>query len=223
MAELVATAEAGIAAEDRVAVATQWQLIWWRFRKHKLAVGGTIVLILFYLVALFADFFAYVEPTESEAQRSLIAPQPIHWIDDGGFRPYVYALKGTRDPLTFKRVYVPDTSTKIPVKFFGHGEPYQLFGFIPADRHLIAVEGAKPSESLFLLGTDTHGRDLWSRLIYATRTSMTIGLVSVALGPPLSWTTKEVKGTCGRPLKVVVSCAVAGSALTRPINLTETP
>jgi peptide/nickel transport system permease protein len=132
MAELVATAEAGIAAEDRVAVATQWQLIWWRFRKHKLAVGGTIVLILFYLVALFADFFAYVEPTESEAQRSLIAPQPIHWIDDGAFRPYVYALKGTRDPLTFKRVYVPDTSTKIPVKFFGHGEPYQLFGFIPA-------------------------------------------------------------------------------------------
>ena len=155
--------------------------MWWRFRKHKLAVGGTLVLIAFYVVALFADFFAYVDPQESDAQRSLMAPQSIHWIDDGSFRPYVYALKGTRDPTTFKRVYVPDTTTKIPVRFFGRGEPYQLLGFIPTDRHLIAVEGAKAAESLFLMGTDMQGRDLWSRLMYATRTSMTIGLVSVAL------------------------------------------
>ena len=104
MAELAAVHIPGVVAEDRIAVATQWQLIWWRFRKHKLAVGGTIVLIAFYLVALFADFFAYVDPTESEAQISLMAPQPIHWIDEGSFRPYVHALKGTRDPLTFKRV-----------------------------------------------------------------------------------------------------------------------
>ena len=110
--------------------------MWWRFRKHKLAVGGTLVLIAFYLVALFADFFAYADPQESEAQRSLMAPQQIHWFDEGRFSPYVYALKGTRDPLTFKRVYVPDTSTKIPVTFFGRGEPYELLGFIPTDRHL---------------------------------------------------------------------------------------
>ena len=126
--EHAATLEAEVSAEDRIAVATQWQLIWWRFRKHKLAVGGTIVLILFYLVALFADFFAYVDPTESEAQRSLMAPQPIHWIDEGSFKPFVYALKGTRDPLTFKRVYVPDTSNKIPVTLFGKGEPWLLLG-----------------------------------------------------------------------------------------------
>ena len=64
-----------VAAEQRIAVATQWQLMWWRFRKHKLALGGTVVLVLFYVVALFADFFAYAEPHESDAQRSLIAPQ----------------------------------------------------------------------------------------------------------------------------------------------------
>src|SRR5262245_10264961 len=131
--------EAGIVAEDRIAVATQWQLIWWRFRKHKLALGGTIVLILFYIVALFADFFAYVDPTESEAQRSLIATQGIHWFDDGAFRPYVHPLKGTRDPRTFKRVYAPDMNRKVPVTFFGHGDPYRLFGIFPTDRHLIAV------------------------------------------------------------------------------------
>jgi peptide/nickel transport system permease protein len=207
MAEAAAHAAvqiAGVVAEDRVAVATQWQLIWWRFRKHKLAVAGTVVLVAFYLVALFADFFAYVDPTESEAQRSLMAPQSIHWIDDGSFKPFVYALKGTRDPLTFKRVYVPDTSTKIPVTFFGHGEPWQVLGFIPTDRHLIAVEGAKPSESLFLMGTDTHGRDLWSRLMYATRTSMTIGLVSVALSLVLGVVLGGISGYFGGAIDTVI-------------------
>ena len=204
MAELAAVPTVGGVAEDRIAVATQWQLIWWRFRKHKLAVGGTIVLVLFYIVALFADFFAYVDPTESEAQRSLMAPQPIHWMDEGSFRPHVYALKGTRDPLTFKRVYVPDTSRKVPVTFFGHGEPWLLFGFIPTDRHLIAVEGAKPSESLFLLGTDTHGRDLWSRLMYATRTSMTIGLVSVALSLVLGVVLGGISGYFGGPIDTAI-------------------
>ena len=197
-------AAAGGLAEDRVAVATQWQLIWWRFRKHKLAVGGTIILVLFYILSLFADFFAYVDPAESEAQRSLMAPQPIHWIDDGKFSPYVYALKGTRDPLTFKRVYVQDTSRKIPVTLFGRGEPYKLFGFIPADRHLFAVEGAKPSESLFLLGTDTQGRDVWSRLMYATRTSMTIGLVSVALSLVLGVVLGGISGYYGGAIDSVI-------------------
>jgi peptide/nickel transport system permease protein len=204
MAELVATREAGGQAEERVAVATQWQLMWWRFRKHKLAVGGTVVLALFYVVALFADFFAYADPQESDAQRSLMAPQPIHWIDDGSFKPYVYGLKGTRDPLTFKRVYVPDTSEKLPISFFGRGEPYDLLGFIPTDRHLFAVEGAKTSQSLFLMGTDLLGRDLWSRLMYATRTSMTIGLVSVALSLVLGVVLGGVSGYFGGVIDTVI-------------------
>jgi len=204
MAELVATQVVGGQAEERVAVATQWQLMWWRFRKHKLAVGGTIVLALFYGVALFADFFAYADPQESDAQRSLMAPQPIHWLDEGRWGPYVYALKGTRDPLTFKRVYVPDTSQKIPIRFFGRGEPYDLLGFIPTDRHLFAVEGAKTSQSLFLMGTDLLGRDLWSRLMYATRTSMTIGLVSVALSLVLGVVLGGVSGYFGGLIDTVI-------------------
>ncbi len=196
--------KAGGLAEQRIAVATQWQLMWWRFRKHKLAVGGMIVLALFYLVSVFADFFAYVDPQESDAQRSLMAPQPIHWLDEGHFKPYVYALKGTRDPMTFKRVYVPDTSTKIPVTLFGRGDPYELLGFFPADRHLLAVEGAKASESLFVLGTDMQGRDLWSRLMYATRTSMTIGLVSVALSLVLGVVLGGISGYYGGAVDTVI-------------------
>ncbi len=177
MAQEPATATA---AEEKIAVATQWQLMWWRFRKHRLAIVGTVVLMVFYLMVIGADFLAYVDPTESEAQRSLMTPQPIHWFDDGEFKPYVNPLKGTRDPKTFKRVYVPDTDIKVPVKFFGHGFPYKLLGIFPMDIHLIAVDG-KAEESLFILGTDLQGRDLWSRLMYGTQTSLTIGLISVAL------------------------------------------
>jgi peptide/nickel transport system permease protein len=202
--ERSATLEAGTLAEQRIAVATQWQLMWWRFRKHKLAVGGTLVLLGFYLVAVFANFFAYADPQESDAQRSLMAPQPIHWFDEGRFRPFVYALKGTRDPTTFKRVYTMDASTKIPVVFFGKGEPWKLFGFIPTDRHLLATEGAKAGASLFLMGTDTQGRDLWSRLMYATRTSMTIGLVSVALSLVLGVALGGVSGYFGGVVDTVI-------------------
>ena len=204
MAEHAAGQETGHLVEQRIAVATQWQLMWWRFRKHKLAVGGTIVLLAFYLVAVFADFFAYVDPLESDAQRSLMAPQAIHWLDGGSFKPYVYALNGSRDPVTFKRVYVPDTSRKIPIRFFGRGEPYQLLGFIPSDRHLFAVEGAKTAESLFLMGTDMQGRDLWSRLMYATRTSMTIGLVSVALSLVLGVVLGGISGYFGGLIDTVI-------------------
>ncbi|HTQ01629.1 MAG TPA: ABC transporter permease [Casimicrobiaceae bacterium] len=187
-----------------MAVATQWQLMWWRFRKHKLAAAGTIVLALFYLVAAFADFFAYADPQDSDAQRSLIAPQTIHWFDDGRFGPYVYGLKGARDPLTFKRVYKPDPSTKIPITFFARGEPYKLFGIIPADRHVLGVEGADTGKSLFLMGTDTQGRDLWSRLMFATRTSMTIGLVSVALSLVLGVVLGGISGYFGGTIDSVI-------------------
>ena len=200
MADLVAAPGAPDAqdlAEQRLAVATQWQLMWWRFRKHKLAVGGTIVLALFYVVAIFADFFAYADPQESDAQRSLIAPQTIHWFDDGRFAPYVEGLKGTRDPLTFKRVYTPDPSVKIPIAFFAQGRPYHLLGLVPMDRHLIGPGDGGAAQSLFLLGTDVQGRDLWSRLIFATRTSMTIGLVSVALSLVLGVTLGGVSGYFG--------------------------
>jgi peptide/nickel transport system permease protein len=190
-------ADARSLAEQRVAVATQWQLIWWRFRKHKLALGSTFVLAAFYLVVIFADFFAYVDPHASDAQRSLIAPQPIHWFDDGRFSPYVHPLKGTRDPVTFKRVYKPDTNAKMPVAFFAPGEPYKLLGFIPADRHLLGVEGAKTADALVLFGTDVQGRDVWSRLAFATRTSMTIGLVSVALSLVLGVVLGGVSGYFG--------------------------
>jgi peptide/nickel transport system permease protein len=184
-------------SEDKIAVATQWQLMWWRFRKHKLAMGGGVVLILFYLVSLGADFLSYVDPEYSEAQRSLMKPQPIYWFSEDGFGPYVYPQAGRRDPVTFKRVYTPDTSVRVPVRFFGRGFPYKMFGFIPTDIHLFAVKDADPAEVLFIFGTDMQGRDIWSRLMYGTRTSMSIGLVSVALSLFLGITLGGISGYFG--------------------------
>ena len=191
-------------SDEKIAVATQWQLMWWRFRKHKLAIGGTIVLILFYLVAFCADFLAYVDPEASEAYRSLMKPQPIHWLDEGSLRPYVYRQKGVRDPVTFKRMYEPDTSEKIYMQFFTRGFPYKAFGFIPMNLHLLGVKDADPRETIFLMGTDMQGRDIWSRLMYGTRTSMTIGLVSVALSLLLGITLGGASGYFGGAIDTVV-------------------
>jgi peptide/nickel transport system permease protein len=173
--------ERNIDAADRISVATQWQLMWWRFRKHKLAMISAVIIFVFYFTALFADFFAYSDPFTSSAQLSLLPPQPIRFFDEGRFRPHVYALEGRRDPVTFKRVYQSNPDVKLPVRLFVKGYSYKLLGFIPADRHIIGVEGARAEDSIFLLGTDLNGRDLWSRLMLSTRISMTIGLVGVIL------------------------------------------
>jgi peptide/nickel transport system permease protein len=181
-----AATAAGAMAEDRVAVASQFQLMWWRFRRHRLAMFGGIVVLLFYMVVVFADFLAYTSPHASEAERSLMPPQRVFLFDDGSFSPHVYGLDSRRNPQTFQREYFADPDDKINLTFFAEGFEYNLFGFIPTNRHLIGTEGREIGESVFLLGTDVQGRDMWSRLMYATRISLTIGLlaviVSIALG-----------------------------------------
>ena len=171
---------AAAAADQRIFVATQWQLMWWRFRKHKVAVASAFVVAGFYAVVLGADFLAYSDPDASEAQRSLMPPQRVYFFDGWRFAPYVHGFKGARDPQTFKRVYRADPDQKIPVRFFAQGFEYKFLGLFPMTRHLIGVDGGRDaSKTIFLLGTDVQGRDLWSRLMYGTRISLTIGLVGV--------------------------------------------
>jgi peptide/nickel transport system permease protein len=197
----------GSSEAERVSVATQWQLVWWRFRRHKLALVSVGVLGVFYVLVLFADFFAYADPIASEAQRGLIAPQAIHLSDDtGAFNPNVEALVGTRDQVSFKRVYVVDPSQRVPVRLLAQGFEYRLLGFIPMDRHLLGVEaeGKSAENSLFLLGTDVQGRDQWSRLMYATQISMLIGLASVALSLALGVVLGGLAGYFGGLLDTLV-------------------
>ena len=194
----------GEAAEERISVATQRQLMWWRFRKHRLAIIASAIVLAFYATVVFAGFLAYADPEVSDAQRGLIAPQPIYWFDETGFHPYVLGLTGRRDPRTFKRVYVPDESRHLPLIFFAQGFEYRLLGLIPTDRHLIGVEGASAEESLFFLGTDLQGRDVWSRLMYGTQTSLTIGLLSVMLSLVLGVVLGGISGFYGGLIDTVI-------------------
>jgi peptide/nickel transport system permease protein len=185
-------------AESRVAVATQRQLIWWRFRRHKLAVASGVIVLAFYIVAAFADFIAYAPPFDTQAARSYIPPQPIHWFAaDGHFQPQVYALKGKRDLRTFKLSYAPDPNDPRNLVLFGRGYPYRLFGLIPTDIHLFGLGNGQATDALYLLGTDQLGRDVFSRLVLATRTSLTIGLVGVTISLVLGVLLGGISGLYG--------------------------
>ena len=168
--------------EERISVASQWQLVWWRFRRHKVAIVSAVVVALFYVVVAFADVFAYADPYASSAERSLLPPQTVHLFDERGFAPFVYPIVGVRDFTTFQRVYREDTSRKLYLRLFARGYSYKLFGLIPGDIHLVGLEGAPTEGNLAILGADLQGRDLWSRLMYSTQTSLTIGLLGVSIG-----------------------------------------
>ena len=171
--------------EERVFVATQWQLMWWRFRRHKVAMGSAAVLGVLYMFAIGAEFLSSAHPVVSYVHVAYLPPQTIHWFDDGRFSPYVEGITGSRDPKTFKLVYETHPDVKIPVSFFVRGWEYKFLGLIKMDRHLIGIEGGEEGEyaraAPFLLGTDILGRDMYSRIIAGTRISLSIGLVGVTI------------------------------------------
>ena len=180
MAERAIEAEASPTLEERIYIASQWRLMWWRFRKHKVALVAAVVLALFYTVGLNAEFFATSDPLESASKRGLMPPQRVHLFDGWRFSPHVLAVEGKRDLMTFKRVYTVDPETKIPVRLFAKGFEYKFLWLFPTDRHFIGVKDARAEDTLFILGTDLQGRDLWSRIMYGSRLSLSIGLVGVS-------------------------------------------
>ena len=185
---------------DRIYLASQWQLMWWRLKKHHLALAAAVVLSLFYVVALGAEFLAVSDPRTSDANRSFMPPQRVHLFDGWKPSPHVFPISSRRDPVSFLRIYVPDTENKIPIRLFARGYEYKFLGIIPTDRHLIGIGGgsdAKSEDTIFFLGTDQLGRDQWSRLMLATRISMSIGLVAVAISILLGVTLGGLSGYYG--------------------------
>ena len=164
-------------------VANQWQLMWWKFRRHRLAVASGIFVLLIYLVAVFAEFLAPFSTERYSAQHTFAPPQQLHffdWTEDGlDIGLFVYGYQVEVDTFSFQRTFTIDETVKHRVVLFGRGEPYRLWGLIPMDRHLLVPED--PDAPMYLLGADRLGRDILSRLIHGTRVSMSIGLVGVAL------------------------------------------
>ena len=191
---------------DQIYSASQWQLMWWRLKKHKLAMIASATLAILYFVVIFADFLAVAEPKLSEAKRGEMPPQGVHLTFDGiNPKLYVYGTKGVRDPDTFKKVFVADDTTQVPVRLFAKGYKYKILGVLPSDRHLLGVNPPlKAEETIYLLGTDVQGRDVWSRLMLATRISMTIGLLSVSLSLFLGVLLGGVSGYYGGLIDLVI-------------------
>ena len=189
--------------EERFFVASQWQLTWWKFRKHRLAMTALPLLLAFYVVALFAEFISPYQPVTRFADYPNAPPQRIRFVDGSGqlsLRPFVYALEQYRDPETLRITYEAARDQKIPILFFTKGEPYKLWGVFECEAHLFGTQGGP----VFLFGTDRLGRDLFTRIIYASRTSLTIGLVGILLSLLLGMILGGISGYFGGTVDVLV-------------------
>ena len=190
---------------DEVAIASQWQLTWWAFRRHRLAMFGLWVIGLMYLLSIFCEVVAPDDPIKQNRRAVFHPPQMIHLIDrtDEGLRlrPYVYEMDRQRDPDTLAISYVP-SGEKIYLTFFGQGEEYKFWGLWTSDIHLLATEN--PGDKFFLFGADRLGRDMFSRVMYGTRISISIGLVGVAIALVLGITLGGISGYYGGRIDAVI-------------------
>ncbi len=166
---------------DSIYVAPNWKLVWWRFKKHKLAVASSFVVILIAIIALAPGFFSTQDPHESEATELFIPPQRLHFFDEGRLQLFVYAVTGVRNPETLRMEWQTGSEEKIYLQLFTQGYTYEVLGLFETNRHFIGLEDPESDDYFHLLGTDRLGRDQWSRLIYGTRTSLSIGLIAVII------------------------------------------
>jgi ABC-type dipeptide/oligopeptide/nickel transport system permease subunit len=201
--------------------------VWWRFRRHHLAMASAGLLILLYLIVLFPSFFSTQDPERTDARQAFIPVQSVHLFTDGKWAPWVPAIVGKRNPTTLRMEWTTDTKKKVPVHFLGAGPQWRVFGLIPTHVHLIVP--ADPNQRIFLLGSDRLGRDQWSRIMHGTQTSMTVGLVAVALSVILGVVLGGISGYVGGKtdqviqrvieLPTFVSHIIATSSLAIPVMI----
>jgi len=191
-------------------VASQWRLMWWSFRRQTLAMVGLVIVLLLYLIGIFAEFVAPFDPQSASAKHVYHPPQMIHFIDstEEGWRikPWVQAYTFERDKFTLQTTFKPDEGKRVYLSFLGKGTPYELLGLFPAERRLLVPD--EPNERFFLFGADRLGRDMLSRTVFGTRVSMSIGLVGVTLSLLLGVLLGGISGYYGGAVDMVIQRVV---------------
>lgn len=178
-----------------LATVSHAQLIWRRFRRHRLGMAGAVVTGLIYILVLFVEVIAPHAPQSYTARYAFHVPQKIHWFHDGAFHPHVLVFNAKTDYNTGLRTFTADPDSIVPLGFWVRGDEYKLWGIVDGNRHLFGPVNAK--DRVFLAGADRLGRDVLSRTIHATRVSMTIGLVGVALSLTLGLLLGGISGYIG--------------------------
>lgn len=192
-----------VSTEEKYYIASQWQLMWRKFIKHKLAIFGGVILAIFYIIAIFCEFFSPSDIYKRYREYIYCPPQRIHFFDEEGFhfRPFVYGLESKLDPETFRRIYTVDKTKKYPIYFFVSGDEYKLWNLFPTDVHLF---GVREPGTIFLFGTDNLGRDMFSRNLHAARISLSIGLVGVAFSFVLGCLLGGISGYYGGTADMII-------------------
>lgn len=189
-------------SRERLYRASQLRLMWWKFRRHRLALISAVFLICLYAMIPVVEFLAPYGLETRNVDYIHAPPERVHLFDQGRFvGPFVYARHMTLDMDTLRRVYTDLPGQVQPVRFFCHGDKYRFWGFLPADLHLFCPA---PGGELFLLGTDRLGRDVLSRILYGARISLTIGLLGVSVSFILGITIGGFAGYHGGVFDLVV-------------------
>jgi len=186
---------------DALPPQSPWRMFWRQFRRSHLAIGGAALLIVFYATALFAPFLAPYSQEAMDRDRFFHPPHRLHWIDAGGGFHLIPFIHPTRlaDPASLR--FEEDRSRIVPVRFLVRGSSYRLFDWLGSDRHLFGVE---PPYRVFLLGADPAGRDVFSRLLYGSQVSLTVGLLGLAISFTIGLLMGGISGYLGGWVDTVI-------------------